>query len=75
MELRGTIRGGRFVAGFAGEQFALPEAVEAARRSRSAPTAAAVVVHAADPLNLEGILTPADRVPTTSRLAVQVGAG
>jgi ATP-dependent Lhr-like helicase len=58
MELRGEIRGGRFVAGFSGEQFARPDAVELLRRlRRQGPRPAASVV-AADPLNYQGILTP-----------------
>jgi ATP-dependent Lhr-like helicase len=63
MEARGEVRGGRFVAGFVGEQFALPEAVEAlrgVRRRREADEV--VIVAAADPLNLIGILTPGPRV-------------
>ena len=62
MEARGEIRGGRFVAGTAGEQFALPEAVEALREVRKSDGGWAVV-SACDPLNLVGILTPGDRVP------------
>ena len=64
MEARGEIRGGRFVSGFAGEQFALPEAVDtlrALRRGRG-PQGDTVLVPAADPLNLVGILTPGARV-------------
>jgi ATP-dependent Lhr-like helicase len=61
-EAQGRIRGGRFVAGFVGEQFALPEAVEALRAVRRAePDAAEILVPAADPLNLVGILVPGDR--------------
>jgi ATP-dependent helicase Lhr and Lhr-like helicase len=68
MEARGELRGGRFVAGFQGEQFALPEAVEALRSLRRATADAsaprpAIRVGAPDPLNLVGILTPAPRVP------------
>jgi ATP-dependent Lhr-like helicase len=65
LEARGAIRGGRFVAGFAGEQFALPEAVDALRAMRRAPREGAerIEVSAADPLNLVGILTPGPRVP------------
>ena len=62
MEARGEIRGGRFVAGTTGEQFALPEAVEALREARKSDGGWAVV-SACDPLNLVGILTPGDRVP------------
>ena len=58
-EARGEIRGGRFVAGLVGEQFALPEAVEALRRERRTETSGALTtISACDPLNLAGILTP-----------------
>ncbi|MCK6431263.1 MAG: ATP-dependent DNA helicase, partial [Burkholderiaceae bacterium] len=64
LEARGEIRGGRFVAGMAGEQFAAPEAVgllrDVRRRER---TGALVAVSGADPLNLVGILTPGARLP------------
>ncbi len=65
MEARGAIRGGRFVSGFTGEQFALPEAVDALRAARRAPREGAerIEVSAADPLNLVGVLTPGARVP------------
>ena len=63
MEARGTIRGGRFVTGFVGEQYALPGAVESLRRTRRAARSGELVrVAAADPLNLVGILTPGPRV-------------
>jgi ATP-dependent Lhr-like helicase len=63
-EARGLVRGGRFVTGFTGEQFALPEAIPPLRRARSKPDEGAIVrVSAADPLNLVGILTPGPRVP------------
>jgi len=64
LETRGEIRGGRFVAGFAGEQYALPEAVGTLRavRKKSRP-GELVSISAVDPLNLVGILTPGDRVP------------
>ncbi|MDE2234264.1 MAG: DEAD/DEAH box helicase [Gammaproteobacteria bacterium] len=64
LEARGEIRGGRFVDGFAGEQFALPEAVGALRETRRREkTGELVSVSAADPLNLVGIVTPGTRVP------------
>jgi ATP-dependent Lhr-like helicase len=64
MEARGEIRGGRFVGGFAGEQFALPDAIEVARAVRRSPmTGEAVRVSAVDPLNLTGVVTPGPRVP------------
>jgi ATP-dependent Lhr-like helicase len=67
LEARGEIRGGRFVAGFAGEQFALPEAVGALRdMHRSQPTGQMSVISACDPLNLVGVLTPGDRVPAVT---------
>jgi ATP-dependent Lhr-like helicase len=64
MEARGAIRGGRFVAGFAGEQYALPEAVDALRHiRREERTGERVWVAATDPMNLAGIVTPGPRVP------------
>jgi len=67
LEDRGEIRGGRFVVGFLGEQFALPVAVESLRASRSdEPRDEIVTVAAADPLNLVGILVPGDRVSAAS---------
>ncbi len=64
MEARGEVRGGRFVAGVGGEQFALPQAVDAARAVRRvAPGAERVELSAVDPLNLTGIVTPGPRVP------------
>ncbi len=66
LEARGTVRGGRFVAGFSGEQFALPQAVESLRAVRRTESPGEVVrVSAADPLNLVGILTPGRRVPAS----------
>lgn len=66
LEARGEIRGGRFIAGFSGEQFALPEAIDSLRRSRQKETEGYYVkVSACDPLNLVGILTPGSRVLAT----------
>ena len=63
-EARGEIRGGRFVAGFVGEQFAVPEAVEMLRSLRkSEPAGELITISACDPLNVAGILTPGPRVP------------
>src|SRR6185436_8639315 len=73
MELRGEVRGGRFVAGFPGEQFALPEAVELMRRLRREGPREAITVVSADPLNFQGILTPEKRVAPTTRQPVLVG--
>ncbi len=65
LEARGEIRGGRFVAGFSGEQYALPEAVRHLRAVRRAkPQGALITVNGADPLNLLGILTPGQRAPS-----------
>ncbi len=64
MEARGEIRGGRFVDGFSGEQFALPEAVGTLRQVRRSPREGVLVaLSAADPLNVVGVLTPGPRVP------------
>ncbi|MGO9232831.1 MAG: DEAD/DEAH box helicase [Methylocella sp.] len=76
LEARGDIRGGRFVAGFAGEQFALPEAIGMLREVRREPlTGETVSLSGADPLNLAGILTPGARLPalTGSRLLYRDG--
>jgi ATP-dependent helicase Lhr and Lhr-like helicase len=67
LEDRGEIRGGRFVDGFLGEQFALPVAVESLRATRKMePTGETLTLSAADPLNLVGILVPGERVPAIS---------
>src|SRR5690606_18033972 len=63
LEARGLIRGGRFVAGFVGEQFAQPEAVDHLREVRQAPhTGELVQLSACDPLNLVGIVLPGQKV-------------
>jgi len=67
LEDRGEIRGGRFVDGFLGEQFALPVAVESVRAMRKVPASGeSITISAADPLNLVGILVPGERVPAIS---------
>ena len=67
LEDRGEVRGGRFVSGFLGEQFALPVAVESLRATRSQePTGQIITISAADPLNLVGIIVPGERVPAVS---------
>ncbi len=64
MEDRGQIRGGRFVNGFSGEQFALPAAVEGLKSVRGLdPATRTVVVRGTDPLNVTGVVLPGDRVP------------
>ena len=77
LEARGLVRGGRFVTGFAGEQYALPEAVEELRRTRrSERNGETVRLSAADPLNLCGIVLPGRRVPAlrTNRVTYRDGA-
>src|SRR5881394_2983192 len=76
LEARGEIRGGRFVGGFSGEQYALPEAIgllRSTRRERGADEL--IAVSGADPLNLVGILTPDEAVPaiTTNRVLYRDG--
>jgi len=72
LEDRGEVRGGRFVDGFLGEQFALPEAVESLRAQRKQAitgervTGERIVIAAADPLNLVGIIVPGERIPAIS---------
>ena len=67
LEARGEIRGGRFVAGMTGEQFALPDAVERLREVRRTDADDRLVtISAADPLNLTGIITPGDRIRTVA---------
>ena len=64
LEARGIVRGGRFVSGFVGEQFALPEALEALRAVRRSPREGERVrLSAADPLNLTGVILPGPRIP------------
>jgi ATP-dependent Lhr-like helicase len=76
LEARGEIRGGRFVAGFSGEQFALPDAVGMLREVRRKPGSDSwVSLSGADPLNLVGILTPGPKLPalTGNRLIYRNG--
>jgi ATP-dependent Lhr-like helicase len=76
LEDRGEIRGGRFVDGFLGEQFALPVAVESVRAMRSLPLSGeTITLSAADPLNLVGILVPGERVPAISGRTVSYRDG
>lgn len=76
LESRGTVRGGRFVDGFSGEQFALPEAVEALREMRKHDGAdGPVTVAAADPLNLVGVVVPGERPPAVPGKSVLFTAG
>jgi ATP-dependent Lhr-like helicase len=76
LEARGEIRGGRFVDGFLGEQFALPIAVESLRSTRKLPpTGEVVTISAADPLNLVGIVVPGERIPAISGRTVSYRDG
>jgi ATP-dependent Lhr-like helicase len=76
LEDRGEIRGGRFVDGFLGEQYALPVAVESVRAMRNTPLNGEVTsLSAADPLNLVGILVPGERVPAISGRSVSYRDG
>jgi ATP-dependent Lhr-like helicase len=62
LEARGEVRGGRFVSGFGGEQFALPQAADSLRASRSREPQEEIAVAGADPMNLAGIVIPGERV-------------
>jgi ATP-dependent Lhr-like helicase len=78
LEDRGEVRGGRFVDGFLGEQFALPVAVESLRAHRNLPhqpNAERIVIAAADPLNLVGIVVPGERIPAISGKTVTFREG
>jgi len=76
LEDRGEIRGGRFVTGFLGEQFALPVAADSLRASRlQAPTHEVIQISAADPLNLVGIILPGDRIPANSGRSFELRDG
>ena len=76
LEARGEIRGGRFVSGMSGEQFALPHAVERLREVRRIPADGELVtISAADPLNLTGIVTTGERIRTAGRNRIAYGAG
>ena len=78
LEARGEVRGGRFVNGFSGEQFAAPHAVDLLRQAQRAERPVVerrIVVSAADPLNLAGIVTPGQRVASTARNRLLYRAG
>ena len=73
LEDRGLIRGGRFVKGFTGEQFALPAAVDGLNDIRKAgPSTRTVTVCGTDPLNLTGVILPGDRVPARRGAVVKL---
>ncbi len=62
LEARGEVRGGRFISGFGGEQFALPHAVDSLRAGRHRESPEILIVAAADPMNLAGIVVPGERI-------------
>jgi ATP-dependent Lhr-like helicase len=72
MEARGEIRGGRFVSGYVGEQFARPEAVDLLRSIRRAASDMSAKIAAADPLNLAGIILPGARVSPLAAQTVEL---
>jgi ATP-dependent Lhr-like helicase len=63
-EDRGEVRGGRFVSGFSGEQFAVPEAVDGLRAAHDRHDQESITLSGADPMNLIGVLIPGERVPS-----------
>jgi ATP-dependent Lhr-like helicase len=71
MEARGEIRGGRFVSGFLGEQFARPEAVDLLRAVRRSGEEMPLRIAAADPLNLAGIIMPGSRISPLAGQSVE----
>ncbi len=76
LEARGVVRGGRFVSGFTGEQFALPEAYEQLRTMAKSPQEGQVVrLSAADPLNLTGVILPGPRIPAQRQRTIVVADG
>ncbi len=79
LELRGEVRGGRFISGVAGEQYALPAAVDALREARrelkDGQSQDWLVISAADPMNLFGVVTDDPRIPATHRNALIVRGG
>ncbi len=79
LELRGEVRGGRFVSQVAGEQYALPSCVDKLRQARQEIEAGGelpwLVLSAADPLNLIGVVTSGARIPATHRNALILHAG
>jgi ATP-dependent Lhr-like helicase len=71
LEARGEVRGGRFVSGFGGEQFALPQAADSLRASRHRESQEEIAVAAADPMNLAGVVVPGERVAAVPGKAVR----
>jgi len=76
MEARGELHGGRFIAGVSGEQYALPDVISQLRRVRDeAPTGIGIVLSAADPLNLAGVITDEPRIPAKHTFTVALRDG
>ncbi len=76
MELRGEVRGGRFIAGVGGEQFGLESAVSKLRDLRDQPPSTDwAIVSAADPLNLTGIITTTERIGAMHKNALVIQRG
>ncbi len=75
LEARGDVRGGRFVTGFSGEQYALPEAVESLRLQRNTADDSTTTLAASDPCNLIGILVPGDRTAAIAGRRVHLRNG
>lgn len=76
LEDRGEVRGGRFISGLTGEQFALPSAVDSLRAMRNKqPSNLTLTVSAADPLNLVGIVVPGDKIPGVASRSVALRDG
>ena len=75
LEARGEVRGGRFVQGFNGEQFALPEAVESLRATRDLAHDNMVTLAASDPMNLIGIVIPGERASAVAGKKIHLRGG
>jgi ATP-dependent Lhr-like helicase len=76
LEARGVVRGGRFVSGFTGEQFALPEAYDQLRSvAKSQAEGHSVRLCASDPLNLTGVILPGPRIPGVRTRTITITDG
>ncbi len=76
LDARGEIRGGRFVSGFLGEQFALPHAVDSLRLIRKEEeTEETITISSADPLNLTGIILPGDKITSNTKKIITLKNG
>ena len=75
LEARGEVRGGRFLSGFGGEQFAMPEAVDSLRAARQLSDEGEICVAGADPMNLAGIVVPGERVASVPGRVVRFCKG